>query len=197
MPNPTRNAHPAPEATVSAKHADLHASLMKSGTLVINEGISNASLYSVYLPLVAMVEERQKLATAAPIEIIINSPGGNAFMGLSIAKFIANSTVPITTRVVGWAASAAGIIFLGGHHRIVSPGSRVMLHDSTWGYEAYGANSTQRLAQAHRELDDESVDFIAERTGLDRTYVKEECSKDHWYISSSNALAHGMATRIA
>jgi len=70
------------------------------------------------------------------IELHIYSPGGDAFMGLSIYDFIKKNTVPIYTYIDGNIASAATFMFLAGARRFMSPNSTVLIHQvstSFWG----------------------------------------------------------------
>ena len=70
------------------------------------------------------------------IDLHIYSPGGDAFMGLSIYDFIKQNQVPIHTYIDGNIASAATFMFLAGERRFMSPNSTVLIHQvstSFWG----------------------------------------------------------------
>jgi len=70
------------------------------------------------------------------IDLHIYSPGGDAFMGLSIYDFIKQNQVPIYTYIDGNIASAATFMFLAGEKRFMSPNSTVLIHQvstSFWG----------------------------------------------------------------
>lgn len=183
-----------PVAITSKDIKEIHSAALKNGTVIINDDITDDSVYTVYQTIVNLIDERIKLVKPEPITVVINTPGGNAFMGVTIAKMLAASPVPIITKVVGWAASAGAIIFLGGHRRIVSPGSRLMFHDShTVSFGATGEHS-RRIADMHEELDAEMVDWVVERTGLEKVFVQSQMSKDHWYLDAETAFRFGMAT---
>ena len=70
------------------------------------------------------------------INLHIYSPGGDAFMGLSIYDFIKNNNIPIYTYIDGNIASAATFMFLAGEKRFMSPNATVLIHQvstSFWG----------------------------------------------------------------
>lgn len=70
------------------------------------------------------------------IDLHIYSPGGDAFMGLSIYDFIRKNPVPIHTYIDGNIASAATFMFLAGAKRFMSPNSTVLIHQVSttfWG----------------------------------------------------------------
>ena len=66
----------------------------------------------------------------------INSGGGSVFAGLSSVDYILNSKVPITTVIDGCAASAATIMSVVGHHRVMHKHSFMLIHQISsvmWG----------------------------------------------------------------
>jgi len=70
------------------------------------------------------------------IDLHIYSPGGDAFMGLSIYDFIKKNPVPVYTYIDGNIASAATFMFLAGKKRFMSPNATVLIHQvstSFWG----------------------------------------------------------------
>jgi len=70
------------------------------------------------------------------IDLHIYSPGGDAFMGLSIYDFIRNNPVPVYTYIDGNIASAATFMFLAGAKRFMSQNATVLIHQvstSFWG----------------------------------------------------------------
>ena len=110
--------------------------------------------------------------------------------------YMAASPVPIYTYCVGMCASAESMLFLGGHKRYIYPGSWLMFHDAWMFSYASDGEDHRRQADWHEKLDEEAVDFIHARTGLDKTLIKDECSKDNWWISSSDAVKQGFATHL-
>lgn len=64
-----------------------------------------------------------------PVEVHINSPGGDAYDGITIYNAL-RSRGDVTTVVDGMAASAASVIYMAGTTRVASPGSMVMIHDA-------------------------------------------------------------------
>lgn len=102
------------------------------------------------------------------ITIHINSPGGNLSSCLSIINAIEASEANITTIVDGEAASAAAMIWLSGHAKLIaSRHTVVMLHGAGCGF-GYSKtsdiiNSTQttnRIVEAL--LDDLTIGFLTE-----------------------------------
>src|SRR5260370_26494485 len=64
------------------------------------------------------------------LEVHINSPGGDAFDGMTIYNALASRPGNVTTVVDGLSASAASTIAQAGNTRRMSPGSLLMNHNA-------------------------------------------------------------------
>lgn len=71
------------------------------------------------------------------IIIFINSPGGDLHCGLSAMDHISNCKSHVITVADGCAASAAALMYLGGHERKIKENSYVLIHqlstEGMWG----------------------------------------------------------------
>lgn len=172
----------------------IHNKALKSGILYINEAITDKSIYTIYHKLLVMINERLEGSTLPQIQVIINSQGGDASVGLAIANFIANSPVPIRTQVLGEAASAAALIFLGGAVREISSGSRIVVHySSISGISTENSKQTRLSAKYHSEIDQEIETFIAARTKLEIEIVRQNLNEGDWFLNSVNAAKFGFS----
>jgi ATP-dependent protease ClpP protease subunit len=105
---------------------------------------------------------------AKKITIHINSPGGNLNSCLSIVNAIGASDAEITTVVDGEAASAAAMIWLSGHYKVIaSPHTVVMLHGASCGFKQSKTSdivtsslSTNTIVESL--LDDLATGFLTE-----------------------------------
>ena len=71
-----------------------------------------------------------------PLELLVNSEGGEVFSAFSAVDRIKSSTVPIHTYVEGIAASAATLISVVGHKRYIRKNSFMLIHQvrgGLWG----------------------------------------------------------------
>jgi ATP-dependent protease ClpP protease subunit len=71
------------------------------------------------------------------IKIFINSPGGDVHCGLSAMDHISNCKSHVVTVADGCTASAAALMYLGGHERRIKENAYVLIHqlstDGMWG----------------------------------------------------------------
>lgn len=82
--------------------------------------------------------------SAAPIQVLINSPGGSTTCSLAIYDLLRNSRAPVHTTVVGDASSGASIILLGGDRRRMLANSRIFIHNASMNVSGEGID--------HREM---------------------------------------------
>ena len=68
------------------------------------------------------------------IYLHINSDGGEIFSAISVIDTILNSKIPITTIIEGCAASAATLISIVGHNRVITPNSYMLIHQLSSGF---------------------------------------------------------------
>ncbi|HYI43671.1 MAG TPA: head maturation protease, ClpP-related, partial [Sphingomicrobium sp.] len=64
-----------------------------------------------------------------PVEVQINSPGGDMFEGIAIYNVLREHPQEITVKVMGMAASAASIIAMAGDRIEIGAASFLMIHN--------------------------------------------------------------------
>ncbi len=129
-----------------------------------------------------------------PIQLYLNSFGGDLFAGISAYHYIRQLQHPVHVHVVGCAMSAASLILLAGEHRSISKYATVLIHQlrtSFWG--------------RHDELVDESKNMLLvmkqlqllyqERTGLPKQKI-ESLLKHDLYLSPEECLKLGFVQNI-
>lgn len=130
------------------------------------------------------------------ITMMINSPGGYCYDGLSIIDTMDYVQSPVTTQCVGMAASMGAVILSAGEkgHRFALPHSRIMIHQPLGG--AHG-QATDILIEAEqiKILKNELCGILAENSGQTLEKVLEDCERDHWMIAQE-AKEYGLIDNI-
>jgi ATP-dependent protease ClpP protease subunit len=110
----------------------------------------------------------QMAKVKGPLDVHINSGGGEVHDGVAIGNAIRNHKGFKRTVVDGIAASIASVIFQAGDERVVEPGAMVMIHDAStlcWGDEA----EMQKTAEVLGKNSDNIAQIYADRAGGTRT----------------------------
>jgi ATP-dependent protease ClpP protease subunit len=136
----------------------------------------------------------QLAGLSGPLEVHINSGGGDVWDGISIKNAIETHNGSVTTIVDGIAASIASVIAQAGTERVMMPGSMLMIHEAF----TYAAGNSAELAKTAATLDEVSANLAAiyaraaGGTAEDwRAAMKEET----WY-TADQAVDAGLADRV-
>ena len=137
-------------------------------------------------------------AGPGPINVRINSGGGDVFDGVAIHSLLARHPGTVTTYVDGLAASAASFIMLAGERVVASRNSMVMIHDAMT--MVFGAKATlQRAVDLLDKVSDNIADMYAEKAGEDVEYWRakmEENGEDGVWYTGQEALDAGLVDEI-
>ncbi len=132
-----------------------------------------------------------------PIDVVINSCGGEIESGLMMYDVIQTSVCPLRMFCTGCAYSMAAVIFASGKHgRYILPHSRLMLHEPLIGNKINGSASNIRsisdsLLSAKAMLNQ----ILSAHTGNSIEIIEEATSYDH-YFNAQDSISFGLADKI-
>jgi ATP-dependent protease ClpP protease subunit len=130
-----------------------------------------------------------------PLEVHINSGGGEVFDGIAIGNAIRAHKGPVTTVVDGIAASIASVITQAGQERVMQRGSMLMIHDAS-GFEYGNADEMAKMAQTLDQVSGNLADIYAERCGGTADEWRTAMKAESWY-TAEQAVAAGLADRVS
>jgi ATP-dependent protease ClpP protease subunit len=126
-----------------------------------------------------------------PIEVQINSPGGDMFEGLAIYNLLRDHPQPITVKVLGIAASAASIIAMAGDEILIGTASFLMIHNC-WVMAMGNRHDLRKVAETLEPFDAACAGLYASRSG------QSEADCAAWldaetYMNGAQAIERGFA----
>ncbi len=128
------------------------------------------------------------------LEVHINSPGGDAFDGVTIYNALA-SRGGVTTVVDGLAASAASVIAMAGQKRVMSPGAMMMIHDAL-ALCIGNAADMRDTAVLLDKVSDNIATVYAAAAGTPADGWRTAMQSEGWY-TAQEAVDAGLAHEIA
>lgn len=139
-----------------------------------------------------LVDDLNKIK--GPVELRLNSGGGEIFDGISI--FNALSARDVSVYIDGVAASAASFIAMAASpgKLFIAKTASMMIHDG----QAMAMGSAQDLTAMVDVLNRESqkiAGIYADRTGKDVEYFRDKMRSETWY-NAAEALEEGLADAI-
>lgn len=135
-----------------------------------------------------------KDAKGQPVEVSIFSYGGDAFAGLGIYQQLRNHDAPVSTRVLGIAASAASVIAMAGTERIVPENSALMIHPA-WNFSIGGADEHRKAADVLDKVNDALISTYVEASGRPPEEIRPYFDAESW-LFGEEAFALGLATVV-
>ena len=135
--------------------------------------------------------------TDKPIDVLINSPGGEINSGMAIYDVIQASKAPIRMFCIGRAYSMGAVLFSSGNHgRYMLPHSELMLHEPLLGNRVSGnSSSIQSISESLLETKRRMNKILARHTGKSEEEVEKATSYDHYY-SPEESREFGLCDEI-
>lgn len=168
---------------------------VQSSTVLISGDIMEGMLYDLMLRIRALLHIRPEEQSSDPINLIINSDGGDVYEALGMIDYIQSLNVKVNTICRGRAMSAAALLLCSGTGiRASSKNSTIMFHEMSSGI--YGKSSDMKANVQHMEkLEEIIVNIMSQNSNKDGKFWKEKTIKDY-YLSAEEALQLGVIDKI-
>lgn len=146
------------------------------------EGKEYTSLQDIELP-----------PSSEPVEVIINSGGGDVFTGSEIYSLLKNHKGQVIVKIVGVCASIASVIAMAGDTVEMSPTGLFMIHNAmAW---TYGNTKEHRKQIEALEVINNSIALAYQnKTGLPMDTIRELMEEETWF-SCDRALEYGFVDK--
>jgi ATP-dependent Clp protease protease subunit len=139
----------------------------------------------------AVIEALGQMRGAKKIHVRLNSPGGDAFMGVSIMNAFRRHEAKIIVHVDALAASAASIIAMGADRIVMHEGAMLMIHRA-WTIALGNSEDMAKVSETLGKVDQNMVDIYHRKSGLDKAKVKQLVDAETW-MSAQEAVDMGFA----
>lgn len=173
---------------------DLPSRLLKDRIILVQGEIEDSMATSIVAQLLFLEAQDP----TKEISMYINSPGGSVTAGLSITDTMNFIKAPVTTIVMGLAASMGTIIAASGEkgHRFMLPNAEYLIHQPMGG-AAGGTQQTdmaiiaEQLTKTRAKLNK----ILADASGKDLKTIGRDTERDNW-MSVEETLEYGFIDGI-
>ncbi len=141
-----------------------------------------------------IVNELEKAGKTTPINLRINSAGGDVFEGIAIYNSLKKHNSTVNVEVEGLAASMASIVMLAGDTISASENSLIMVHNPSVGIQGESKELTKK-AELLDKIKDQMVGIYVNRTGLSEKDVIKMMDTETW-LTANEALEIGLVTSV-
>jgi ATP-dependent protease ClpP protease subunit len=152
-----------------------------------------ASVLRLQMALQRLVPELW--ATGATcLNLYVMSPGGSLEAGLGAHDLVSQTDLWVNTIVVGSASSAAHLIAMAGHTRIMCRNAQILVHQHSHVW-AGSSSEMQDEAANSRAIGDRITKLYTDRTNMSQRAVKEMLSNER-SVFAEEAVRLGLVDEI-
>lgn len=183
---------------------DIYSRLLKDRIIILNGEVSDASANLVVAQLLFLESQNSE----EDINFYINSPGGLVTAGLAIYDTMQFIKAPVSTIVIGQAASMGSFLAQAGEpgKRFVLPESRTMIHRVSSGTKGTGGSvhvqelqfeDAKRHFEESKRLNERLTELYVKHNTVGKTYEDLfETMKFDTFLSASDAVENGFADKV-
>jgi ATP-dependent Clp protease protease subunit len=170
---------------------------LEDGIIYVFSDIDDNVQYEIMAKTKSILKYRQhsNKNIGDPINIIINSDGGNVHSAFGIIDYINTLDVPVNTISIGRAFSAGALILISGTGiRLASKNSSIMLHEIS--ADHFGKSSDLKANTAHlNDLENNALEILKSKTNKPKEWWAEKITKD-FYMTAQQAIELGVIDKI-
>lgn len=167
---------------------------INDSVVFLNEDINNTTLIKLMIKIRAILANRME-GDDSPINLVINSSGGDVYEMLGIIDYLETLDVKVNTICRGRAMSSAAVILAcGTGTRMCSRRSAVMFHQAST--DLYGkAADVNSYIRNLNFIEDSISELLASKTKKDVKWWKENQISD-MYLTPEQLLEYGIIDEI-
>ncbi len=171
---------------------DIYSRLLKDRIIFLGTAIDSMVANTMVAQLLLLDSQSKE----QPINIFINSPGGEVYAGLAIYDIMQYISAPVYTNCVGIAMSMGSVILMAGEpgHRSALPNSRIMIHAGSAGFRG-NTPDLEVQAQEVLSLRDVLEGIYFKHTGHSKKKLRRDMERDN-FMSPEQALEYKLIDEI-
>jgi ATP-dependent Clp protease protease subunit len=132
----------------------------------------------------------------APIQMYINSPGGQVYAGMAVYDTMQMIPNPIRTLAVGMTASFGTVLLTAGTkgERYALPNATIHMHQPLGGAQGQ-ASDIEIQAREILRLKDQLTHVLAHHTGQTDEIIERDTNRD-FYLDAKGAVDYGLVDHV-
>jgi ATP-dependent Clp protease, protease subunit len=171
---------------------DLPSRLLRERIIFVTGQVEDNMAASICMQLLFLEAENPK----KEISMYINSPGGVVTSGLSIYDTMQFIKCPVSTIVMGQAASMGSILAVGGAKgmRFAQPNASIMVHQPSGGYQGQVTDIMIHARHVER-IKKRMTEIYMHHTNRSFKEVEDALERDN-FMTAEEALAWGHIDKV-
>ena len=180
------------ERQLNATVIDVYSRLMKDRIIFLSGDVNSDKMDTIVAQMLFLESINHE-----PINLFINSGGGECYSGLELVSVMRYIHSPVYTTVLGLAASMGAVIASNGEkgHRKAFPYSRFMIHQPSSGV-CYSIFRDQQIHLKEMEsLKHDLYEVLSQNSGQTIQDIELLCERDKW-MKPQEAIMLGFLDEI-
>jgi len=169
---------------------DIYSRLLDERVVMISGPIDDKTASVVTAQLLFLESENPE----KPIQVYINSPGGEVAAGLGIYDTMKYVRPEIRTLVLGQACSMGALLLAAGDRRIALPNARIMIHQPSGGAQGTAGDIFIQTKEIMRIRD--RVNEIFAASCKQPISEIEKCMERDYWMDAQEGLKFGIIDEI-
>ncbi|MFA5552044.1 MAG: ATP-dependent Clp protease proteolytic subunit [Trueperaceae bacterium] len=172
---------------------DVYSRLLKERIIFLGSPIDSEVANVVTAQLLLLDSQ----SSEQPINLFINSPGGEVYAGLAIYDVMQYINAPVHTNCVGIAMSMASVILMAGTagNRVALPHSRIMIHAGSAGFPRASLPDLEVQAKEFLDVRDMLEEIYHRHTGRSKEQLRKDMERD-LFMAPGQAREYGLIDRV-
>jgi len=181
------------ETTARGERAyDIYSLLLRNRIVFLGTPINDQVANVIVAQLLFLSSEDPE----APIQMYINSPGGQVYAGMAIYDTMQMIPNPIRTLAVGMTASFGTVLLTAGSkgERYALPNATIHMHQPLGGAQGQ-ASDIEIQAREILRLKEHLNDILAFHTGQTKETIDRDTNRD-FYLDAKGAVEYGLVDQV-
>lgn len=169
--------------------------LLKDRAILFNDECADDIIEKVGMPLLEFEQDDSN----APVDLYINSQGGEVFSSLFLCNIIDNYKKPLRIHILGYALSMAGVLACAGSKnpnvtKDCYPFSIGMLHAGSITVSGTSGQS-KSFMKFNDRIEDKTKTYILSNTSISETDYDDKNDED-WWLTAEEMLELGIVDKV-
>lgn len=174
------------------RYFDIYSLLLRNRIVFLGTPINDQISNLIVAQLLYLSSEDPE----APIQMYINSPGGQVYAGMAIYDTMQMIPNSISTLAVGMTASFGTVLLTAGTkgQRYALPGATIHMHQPLGGAQGQ-ATDIEIQAREILRLRDKLNEILSKHTGQTIETIEKDTNRD-FYLDAKGAVDYGLVDQV-
>jgi len=174
------------------RYFDIYSLLLRNRIVFLGTPINDQISNLIVAQLLYLSSEDPE----APIQMYINSPGGQVYAGMAIYDTMQMIPNQLSTLAVGMTASFGTVLLTAGTkgHRYTLPNATIHMHQPLGGAQGQ-ATDIEIQAREILRLRDKLNEILSKHTGQSIDTIEQDTNRD-FYLDAKGAVDYGLVDQV-